>query len=171
VTNLHVWLLTVRLRALPAEHGRHYIQALIDHFFIDVEDRVRAVLQPRDPQPEPYTFESSFYLNPNALPKEEAESGEKRKRKLSRAPDRIVTRQMKIFKEQWAGLGLAFDLALVRGEEELAAAIRRNPQGIEYPAAAAASAPQNASFWRTVNLVGGEVKCGEGGFRKRGHGG
>ncbi|RXW17004.1 hypothetical protein EST38_g8851 [Candolleomyces aberdarensis] len=163
VTNLHVWLLTVRLRALPAEHGRHYQQALIDHFFIDVEDRVRAVLQPRDPQPEPYTFESSFYLNPNALPKDEAESGEKRKRKLSRAPDRIVTRQMKIFKEQWAGLGLAFDLALVQGDQELAAAIWRNllgargAQGIEYPAGTAAAAQPNPSFRRTVNLVGGEV--------------
>ena len=52
MTNLHVWMLTVRLRALPGPHGKHYIQALIDHFFYDVEDRIRAVLQPTvRPQP------------------------------------------------------------------------------------------------------------------------
>lgn len=33
ITNLHIWLLTTWLRALPAEHDWHYHQALIDHFF------------------------------------------------------------------------------------------------------------------------------------------
>ncbi|EIW77645.1 hypothetical protein CONPUDRAFT_108902 [Coniophora puteana RWD-64-598 SS2] len=46
ITNLHVWLLTVRLRALPSPHGRAHVQGLIDHFFQDTEERVRAVLQP-----------------------------------------------------------------------------------------------------------------------------
>ena len=46
VTNLHVWLLTVRLRSLLAPHGLNHIQGLIDHFFQDVEERVRTVLQP-----------------------------------------------------------------------------------------------------------------------------
>lgn len=160
MTNLHIWMLTVRLRTLPSEHGKHYIQALIDHFFIDIEDRIRAVLQPRDPAPEPYTFESSFYINPNKPSEEDIASG--KRRKLSKAPDRIVTRQMKIFKEQWAGLGLSCDLALVQGDQEMAAAIWRNllgargAQGIEYPAPGSAEEKQ-ARFRRAVNLVGGEV--------------
>ena len=75
ITNLHVWLLTVRLRALPTPHGTNYVQGLIDHFFLDVEDRIRAALS-------------------------------------KKAPERVVTRQMKIFREQWNGLGLTLDYAL-----------------------------------------------------------
>ncbi|KAM0754906.1 hypothetical protein T439DRAFT_321965 [Meredithblackwellia eburnea MCA 4105] len=41
ITTLHIWLLTVRFRALPAPLGRTYIQELINHFFIDVELRIR----------------------------------------------------------------------------------------------------------------------------------
>ncbi|GAA5870655.1 hypothetical protein JCM3774_001717 [Rhodotorula dairenensis] len=41
LTTLHVWLLTVRFRALPAPMGRTYIQELINHMFIDVELRMR----------------------------------------------------------------------------------------------------------------------------------
>lgn len=48
---------------------------LIDHFFLDVEDRIRQVLS-------------------------------------KKAPERLVTRQMKVFREQWAGLGLSLDYAL-----------------------------------------------------------
>lgn len=161
VTNLHIWMLTVRLRALPPEHGKHYIQALIDHFFIDIEDRIRAVLQPRNPAPEPYTFESSFYINPNKPSEQEIESG--KRRRLGGAPDRIVNRQMKIFKEQWAGLGLSCDLALVQGDQEMAAAIWRNllgargAQGLEYPAPGTPEEKQARKFRRAVNLVGGEV--------------
>ncbi|KDQ08479.1 hypothetical protein BOTBODRAFT_179831 [Botryobasidium botryosum FD-172 SS1] len=44
LTNLHIWLLTVRLRALPPPYGRLYIQELLNHFFLDAEDRMRAVL-------------------------------------------------------------------------------------------------------------------------------
>lgn len=50
ITNLHVWLATVRFRALPASHGRHFVQGLIDHFFFDVEDRLRAVLGKKTPE-------------------------------------------------------------------------------------------------------------------------
>ena len=163
VTNLHVWLLTVRLRALPAEHGRHYVQALIDHFFIDIEDRIRAVLQPKEPAPAPYTFHTDFYINPNAPRGSPEESSAKKRRRLNRAPDRIVTRQMKIFKEQWAGLGLSFDLAMVQGDQEMAAAVWRNllgargAQGIEYPTPGSPEAAQAKKFRRAVNLVGGEV--------------
>ncbi|TDL19645.1 hypothetical protein BD410DRAFT_752095 [Rickenella mellea] len=103
VTNLHVWMLTVRLRALPPPHGTYYVQALVDHFFLDVEDRIRAVLS-------------------------------------KKAPERLVTRQMKIFREQWAGLGLSFDYALAlssphtapekrNGDVEMAAAVWRNLLG------------------------------------------
>ncbi|GAA5997765.1 Cbp3p [Rhodotorula paludigena] len=41
LTTLHVWLLTVRFRSLPAPLGRTYIQELINHMFIDVELRIR----------------------------------------------------------------------------------------------------------------------------------
>jgi cytochrome b pre-mRNA-processing protein 3 len=41
ITTLHVWLLSVRFRSLPPPLGRTYIQELINHFFIDVELRIR----------------------------------------------------------------------------------------------------------------------------------
>ncbi|KAF8506191.1 ubiquinol-cytochrome C chaperone-domain-containing protein [Hysterangium stoloniferum] len=102
VTNLHIWMATVRLRALPPSHGRPFVQALIDHFFLDVEDRLRAVL------------------------------GKK-------APERLVVRHMKIFREQWAGLGLACDVALITGDKDMSSAMWRNllgargARGIAYP--------------------------------------
>ncbi|TFK23347.1 hypothetical protein FA15DRAFT_594332 [Coprinopsis marcescibilis] len=158
ITNLHLWMLTVRLRALPEEHGKHYIQALLDHFFLDIEDRIRDVLQPKlEPSP-PYTFRSDFYVNPNAATPGKHLTA----RALARAPDKIVTQQMKIFKEQWAGLGMAFDLGMVQGDMEMAAAIWRNvlgargAQGIEYPDPTATE-PSTPKFRRSVNLVGGEV--------------
>jgi len=160
VTNLHIWLLTVRLRALPKEHGKHYVQALIDHFFIDVEDRIRAVLQPSFKSLPSYTFVSSFYVNPNA-PKITSSSGSgepAQKTKRGDAPDRIVNRQMKIFKEQWTGLGLSLDLALIKGDQEMAAAVWRNllggrgSRGIAF-----ADSPDGQHYRRAVNLVGGEV--------------
>ncbi|KAG6867515.1 hypothetical protein C0993_001778 [Termitomyces sp. T159_Od127] len=157
VTNLHIWMLTVRLRSLP--EGKHYTQALIDHFFIDVEDRIRAVLQPKSKPPKPYTFDSPFYINPNAPKPGDAKDGQTRLTPLSRAPDRLVTRQMKIFKEQWAGMGLSFDLGLVKGDMEMAAAVWRNllgargAQGIAFPN----STSDKTAFRRSVNLIGGEV--------------
>lgn len=146
-------MLTVRLRSLP--EGKHYTQALIDHFFLDIEDRIRAVLQPKLNPPAPYTFNSPFYVNPNAP--QPTDKG--RLSPLSRAPERLVTRQMKIFKEQWAGMGLSFDLGLVKGDQEMAAAVWRNllgargAQGIAFPN----SPPDKKTFRRSVNLVGGEV--------------
>ncbi|KAG6853294.1 hypothetical protein C0991_005389 [Blastosporella zonata] len=158
VTNLHIWMLTVRLRALP--DGKEYTQALIDHFFIDIEDRIRAVLQPPATPSKPYTFESPFYVNPNAPGPNNPKDSKGRTKPRSRAPDRLVTRQMKIFKEQWAGMGLAFDLGLVKGDQEMAAAVWRNllgargAQGIAFPN----DADKNKkAFRRSVNLVGGEV--------------
>ncbi|KAI0357314.1 hypothetical protein OH77DRAFT_1451631 [Trametes cingulata] len=166
VTNLHVWLLTVRLRALPPPHGTNFVQGLIDHFFIDVEDRVRAVLQPVSPAslapPQnlaPYTRPSAFYQIANA-------SVTGRPRPRGRAPESLVTRQMKIFKEQWAGMGMSFDLGLVRSDAELAAAVWRNllgargARGIAYPSssAGASGGAGEQHFRRTVNLVGGEVE-------------
>lgn len=47
VTNLHIWLLTVRLRALPKPHGYHYVQGLVNHFFEDVEVQIRSRLHKR----------------------------------------------------------------------------------------------------------------------------
>jgi len=147
-------MLTVRLRALPPPHGRNYQQALIDHFFIDIEDRIRTVLQPPAEPTTPYTFHTSFYVNPNA-PSPGAVDKDGKPKPKSRAPDKIVTRQMKIFKEQWAGMGLSLDLGLVKGDQELAGAVWRNllgargAHGISYDA--------SSPFRRSVNLVGGEV--------------
>ncbi|KAI0631907.1 hypothetical protein C8Q77DRAFT_1130053 [Trametes polyzona] len=159
VTNLHVWMLTVRLRALPAPQGVHFVQGLIDHFFIDVEDRVRAVLQPVSAKSlapaqnlAPYTRPSEFYriANPAA----------NRPKPRGRAPESLVSRQMKIFKEQWQGMGMSFDLGLVRSDAELAAAVWRNllgargARGIAYPN----TASDEAAFRRTVNLAGSKVE-------------
>ncbi|KAI0915371.1 hypothetical protein AcV5_003862 [Taiwanofungus camphoratus] len=164
VVNLHVWLLTVRLRALPPPHGTNHVQALIDHFFLDIEDRVRAILQPAVPDSPapipisplgPYTAPSSFYTV--------ASSGKPRSK--GRAPERLVGQQLKIFKEQWAGMGMSFDLGLVRGDADLAAAMWRNflggrgARGIVYPSSAADGSGQvKPYFRRSVNLVGGEVE-------------
>ncbi|BGP24336.1 hypothetical protein Rt10032_c03g1542 [Rhodotorula toruloides] len=41
ITTLHVWLLSVRFRALPPPLGRIYIQELINQMFVDVENRIR----------------------------------------------------------------------------------------------------------------------------------
>jgi cytochrome b pre-mRNA-processing protein 3 len=138
VTNLHVWILTTRLRALPAPHGQAYVQGLIDHFFLDVEDRVRQVLQPR-PQLTPASFTNtstttsttkpplaaSFY---NSSPSTSPDVTTIKKR--GRAPEALVTKQMKIFREQWAGLGLSLDLALAQGSDAmLAGSIWRNLLG------------------------------------------
>lgn len=153
MTNLHVWLLTVRLRDLPEPLGKYYIQSLLDHFFIDVEWRVRAVLQPSVRQRVakaglPSYSTTDFYTVPTIDKKPRGD-----------APERLVTRQMKIFKEQWAGMGMAFDLGLVRGDAELAAAIWRNflgargARGIVYP-----SSTNKPTFRRSVNLVGGEIE-------------
>ncbi|PPQ94506.1 hypothetical protein CVT25_014160 [Psilocybe cyanescens] len=187
ITNLHIWMLTVRLRALPPALGRAYQQALIDHFFLDVEDRVRTVLQPPAEKTPPYTFETAFYANPNApapAPNSNASTTtaakEGTKKPRSRAPDRILKMQMKIFKEQWAGMGLSLDLGLVTSDMELAGAVWRNvlgargAQGIVYnqpsspssPSSLSPSSPSSSSsasststpkFRRSVNLVGGEV--------------
>ncbi|KAI0341161.1 hypothetical protein BDW22DRAFT_1333293 [Trametopsis cervina] len=150
VTNLHVWLLTVRLRALPEPLGKYYIQGLLDHFFIDVEERVRAVLQPstRPKLSETDSGVTEFYTISYSD-----------KQPKGNAPERLVTRQMKIFREQWAGLGMSLDLGLVRGDAELASAVWRNflgargARGIVYP-----SSTNKPAFRRSVNLVGGEIE-------------
>ncbi|KIK63903.1 hypothetical protein GYMLUDRAFT_162098 [Collybiopsis luxurians FD-317 M1] len=150
VTNLHLWMLTVRLRALPEPHGKYYVQFLLDHFFLDIEDRIRAILQPSIPPRDPYTFHSPFYVNPN-IPKDG------KLKRGSRAPERLVSRQLKIFKEQWMGMGMWFDYGLVTSDMELASTVWRNllgargSQGIAYPGM---NAPK---FRRAVNLVGGRV--------------
>jgi cytochrome b pre-mRNA-processing protein 3 len=68
---------------------------------------------------------------------------------------------MKIFKEQWSGLGLAMDLAMVHGDAEMAATIWRNllgargANGISFNSDPNGGA--NSAFRRSVNLHGGEV--------------
>ncbi|KAF9003003.1 hypothetical protein BDQ17DRAFT_512611 [Cyathus striatus] len=133
-------------------------QALVDHFFMDVEDRIRDIYQPLPPDKlankKYYTHRSDFYVNPN----ETLEVVVKGKSLRVRAPDRVISRQMKIFKEQWAGMGMSMDIALVQSDQDMAAAIWRNilgargAQGIAYAADAS-----NSEFRRQINLVGGEV--------------
>ncbi|KAH9980901.1 hypothetical protein BGW80DRAFT_1453853 [Lactifluus volemus] len=56
-------------------------------------------------------------------------------KKRGAAPESLVKKQMKIFREQWAGLGLALDLALAHDSDNmLAAAIWRNLLGARVPA-------------------------------------
>ena len=76
---------------------------------------------------------------------------------------------MKIFREQWAGLGMSMDLGLVKGDAEMAAAIWRNllggrgARGISLGGVGAnpSLSDENTSkpgFRRSVNLVGGLVE-------------
>ena len=41
ITNLHIWLLSVRFRSLPAPLGKSYIQEMINHYFIHSESLMR----------------------------------------------------------------------------------------------------------------------------------
>ncbi|CAE6476432.1 unnamed protein product [Rhizoctonia solani] len=49
-TLLHVLILTTRLRALPPDISRAYQAELVNHFFLDIEHRMRAVLGPKVPE-------------------------------------------------------------------------------------------------------------------------
>ncbi|CAK5265605.1 unnamed protein product [Mycena citricolor] len=151
VTALHIWMLTVRFRALPPAYGRRFEDCIVDHFFQDAEDRVRAIMQPSHDH-KPYIFESKFYVNPNA-PKTTD-----KKERLSRAPDRLVTQQLKILKEQWTGFALALDLGLIKGDMVMAGAVWRNLLGARGASGIAfADDPSSPAFRRTVNLIGGLV--------------
>ncbi|KAI0293608.1 hypothetical protein BC826DRAFT_1105033 [Russula brevipes] len=165
VTNLHVWMLTTRLRALPAPQAQAHIQGFIDHFFIDVEDRIRQVLRPQsEPQPERSTPKppraASFYSTPN--PATTPPPGAK---KHGRAPEALVSKQMKIFREQWAGLGVALDLALAQGSDAvLAAAMWRNmlgARGAQGLAQALAPTSPVPEFRRAVNPGGAVARMSE----------
>ena len=48
ITQLHLWMLMVRMRALPRDVGHHYQQQMTNHFFNDAEARLRVVYQIRD---------------------------------------------------------------------------------------------------------------------------
>ncbi|KAG2155268.1 uncharacterized protein EDB93DRAFT_1239181 [Suillus bovinus] len=176
ITNLHVWLLTVRLRALPEPHGIQHIQGLIDHFFQDIEERLRAVLQPgvlppRSSSPKlAGTAEdgsqyphSSFYTTPAPLPHRSTFPSTKAYQEAlklqirSRAPEKLITRQMKILKEQWAGMGMSLDLGLVRGDAEMAATVWRNLLGAR-GASGIGLEGNGIGYRRAVNLVGGLVE-------------
>jgi cytochrome b pre-mRNA-processing protein 3 len=134
ITNLHIWILSTRLRALPGPHGDYYVQALVDNFFADVEDRIRAVCGPLDTLPAPSeTNESTTtqkLVNPDnsyyPLHGQLTEGGKRRKG----APETFITRQMKMFREQYNGLTFSLDLALAHNSDgEFAGAIWRNLLG------------------------------------------
>jgi len=174
VTNLHIWMLTTRLRALPAPHAQAHIQGFIDHFFLDVEDRIRQVLQPQSQPPEQLpltptpngalptapTRPTPFY---SATSTPDKPNGGAQKR--GRAPEALVTKQMKIFREQWAGLGVALDLALAQGSDgALAAAIWRNllgARGAQGLALALAPTSPVPEFRRAVNPGGAVARLSE----------
>jgi cytochrome b pre-mRNA-processing protein 3 len=168
-------MLTTRLRALPAPHAQAHIQGLIDHFFFDVEDRIRQVLQPHSqsqPQPQPQATTTplrppSFYSAPSPTKKTPpdvlADGGAPKKR--GAAPEALVTKQMKIFREQWAGLGVALDLALAQGSDAvLAAAMWRNflgARGAQGLALALAPTSPVPEFRRAVNPGGAVARMSE----------
>ncbi|KAH9989047.1 hypothetical protein BJV74DRAFT_773193 [Russula compacta] len=184
VTNLHVWMLTTRLRALPAPHAQAHIQGLIDHFFIDVEDRIRHVLQPQPqsptttststptptPTPPPRGPSSSFYsTTTTTTPSGPAETPPQPNaadiKKRGRAPEALVSKQMKIFREQWAGLGVALDLGLAQGSDAvLAAAMWRNllgARGAQGLALALAPTSPVLEFRRAVNPGGAMARMSD----------
>ncbi|KAI7959724.1 hypothetical protein MJO28_003515 [Puccinia striiformis f. sp. tritici] len=41
VTQLHMWLITVRFRSMKAPLGKYYLQEFVNHSFLDTEDRIR----------------------------------------------------------------------------------------------------------------------------------
>ncbi|BFZ60398.1 Serine carboxypeptidase 3 [Saitoella coloradoensis] len=41
ITQIHVWMLLVRIRALPIDQKKRYSQRLVDYYFEDVEMRIR----------------------------------------------------------------------------------------------------------------------------------
>jgi len=163
ITNLHVWLLTTRFRALPPHLGDYHVQALIDHFFLDVEARLRDVCAtdkrvpltsapaplvppPLDaPMPKWIDTDEVVYLSPALASRRQISSyyvprvaRDAPTRKA--APETFITRQMKINREQYNGLTLALDLALAHDSDaEFASAIWRNflgargRNGIAYP--------------------------------------
>jgi cytochrome b pre-mRNA-processing protein 3 len=108
---------------------------------------------------------SSFYTMPaplapqSSFPSHKAYKEAVKLQARSRAPERLITRQMKILKEQWAGLGMSLDLGLVRGDAEMAAAVWRNflgargARGIEL-----SQEGSESGYRRAVNLVGGLVE-------------
>jgi cytochrome b pre-mRNA-processing protein 3 len=158
-------MLTTRLRALPAPQAQAHIQGLIDYFFLDVEDRIRQVLRPQsEPQPERPTSEpASFYTTPSsATTTPTTPPGAKRH---GRAPEALVSKQMKIFREQWAGLGVALDLALAQGSDAvLAAAMWRNmlgARGAQGLAQALAPTSPVPEFRRAVNPGGAVARMTE----------
>lgn len=183
VTNLHVWLLTARLRALPRPAGQDHIQGLIDHFFLDVEDRIRLVLAPAPKSTSPGSTPTTVTKGADGHALRQGEKDEHGLRAfytprntaytysregapmpLRAAPERLVSQQMRVFKEQWAGLGMSLDLALVRGDAELAGALWRNvlggrgARGIILPGDPGAEDP-GVWFRRSVNLVGGDTRA------------
>jgi cytochrome b pre-mRNA-processing protein 3 len=172
VTNLHVWMLTTRLRALPAPHAQAHIQGLIDHFFLDVEDRIRQVLRPQSqpvPQDSPVATSTSTppptasFYDPRSSPQApDAATGVGKRR---RAPEALVSKQMKVLREQYAGLGVALDLALARGSDAvLAAAMWRNllgargAQGLALSLAPMSPVPE---FRRAVNPGGAMARMSD----------
>lgn len=127
-----------------------HIQGLIDHFFLDIEDRIRAVLQPVDSET---SSQTDFYAPPSFS---DPTSVPLAKKKRGRAPDKLVRQQMQILKEQWAGLGTSLDLGLAMGDAEMAGAVWRNLLG----ARGARGIPYNTSpgFRRSINPVtGGKI--------------
>ncbi|KAF8323913.1 hypothetical protein DL93DRAFT_2047260, partial [Clavulina sp. PMI_390] len=50
IANLHVWMVRTRYRALPAPYGKAFEQEFVNHFFLDIEDRMRAALNHKAPE-------------------------------------------------------------------------------------------------------------------------
>jgi cytochrome b pre-mRNA-processing protein 3 len=148
---------------------------LIDHFFFDVEDRIRLVLRaaPTLGSAMPLAVPTSSPSSPTRILSDGAKMlkpyyippgphlGKDGKPSRLTAPERLVTRQMKVLKEQWSGVGLALDLGLARSDADLAAAVWRNlmggrgASGIAYPWEGMTKEEDEKYFRRSVNPVGG----------------
>ncbi len=48
ITQLHIWMIMVRMRAMDKDVGQHYQQQITNHFFNDAEARLRVVYMIKD---------------------------------------------------------------------------------------------------------------------------
>jgi len=65
---------------------------------------------------------------------------------------------MRVLKEQWAGLGMSFDLGLINGDVEMAGAVWRNLLGARGARGIPIGTNAGNTFRRSVNPLGGSAR-------------
>ena len=109
IANLHIWLLTVCLCALPSPHGTYFIEALINHFSLNIEDQICSVLQP-GLFPEPFKTYQWEWKTQNVC--------------TQTASDKADENNLRTV--EW---DMVLDLGLVKGDTEMVGAVWQNLLG------------------------------------------